>query len=170
MAEEAESYTDPYGVDNALDTAPPTYEPILTQIDVQADQRLTNPIYQFELLRNTATDEIMKLKTGVKYQDLEMLAGKYLSHINMVVNITWEDSRVMYLDCLMECDSLMRTKYKRDPIARVIVNNFIQVYQRSLIAAVDGSHQKYNTQMQGSYRTAEVIQPKPVGSRGLFNR
>ena len=146
----------PLLIKGAIDSGGPEAkiaEPILAQLDEWSRFTIMNLLYEFEVVDNPGSGQSEKRVKECNYPDIENAAGYALSHLNLLMNFTWEDRCVMILDWRNQFYKPLTYKYRRDKNARTIITALNGVYMRNTIGgSAGGSHQNFLWRYQGGMK------------------
>ena len=149
-------------VNSALDTVPrgQNMEPILAQTDEWSRNQTIALIYEWDEYQNENGETIRYVKK-IKYPELHQLSASALSHLNMMVNLTWEDSRAKLLTFWSESYKRIKELYDDNDEALEILRSIKDEYELKIMASVDGTQQHYASMYSGGKRTLDVTHHEP---------
>ena len=145
----------------AADMAP-TSEPKLTQLDPESREILLNLMYEHGFVRDEAMGGVTRVATGCNYPEIEGALAYAASHLNSVMNYTWEHGQamVMFFEGLFY--DPLSLFYEDDSKALRVLDTLHQMLMRGILGgSVGGSHQAYNVKMAGGFRTVETRRGEP---------
>jgi hypothetical protein len=147
MAEEARSEIDRNAVQNAMD-AGTTNEPILAHLDEWRKSLIMNGLYEYGVRENNS-GEPERVIIKHKYPELEPVAAYAISHINLILNLTWNHAVAIYMNWRHQYLSL-RKQYRDKKEALNILRAIDSVFTESLYGgSLEGSHQSYVWHLTG---------------------
>ena len=158
------SVIDDQAVRSAMDAVPhgsAGQEPILAQLDEWSRTQIISLIYNTTEIVDPNTGEKMRVITKIKYPELHELSGYALSHLNLMVNLTWEDSRAMLIDFWSGDYKRLKEMYYDNDEALYILRAIYNVFTRNVKAAVDGTQQDYASMYSGGKRELNVRHHRP---------
>jgi hypothetical protein len=150
MSDEIRTEVDRNVMQNALD-AGTTNEPVLAHLDEWRKSLIMNGLYKFGVRENeSGTPE--KVITEHKYPELEPVAAYAISHINLILNLTWNHAVAIYMNWRHQYLSL-RKQYRDKKEALNILRALDSVFTESLYGgSLEGSHQSYVWHLTGGKR------------------
>jgi hypothetical protein len=154
MSDEQRAEIDRNSVQSALD-AGPTNEPLLAHMDDWRKSLILdlNHVYNVETNSDGITERVI---SKIKYPDIENTGGVALSHINLILNLPWNQARAVYLNWRNRYLGL-RKKYRGKPDALTILRSLDEVYMSANFGgALDGSHQRYVWHTMGGGREIDI--------------
>jgi len=158
--EEDEQVQEPFLAQSALDSDITVGEPRIAQLDNIGDFRITRLLYKWADRLNPNTGEKERVPVDVRYPDIENALGTLLSHLNMVMNYTFEERCSQIISARKKIIAPLKFKYRRDNDALQILSTAEEIHRRNVIESGSGSHQAYIGRLMGAHRTVETIQPQ----------
>ena len=142
-------------VQSALDAAPDTAEPRLSMLDEWSRSVIMQGLYTFKVVDQDGV--LVKVVDECKYPDVERAAAFALSHLNMLVNYTWTESRAAIMGWRGRHYEPLRVKYRREQDALDVLAVLNSVFYRATIGgSSDGSHQRFISQLMGGNRKLTI--------------
>ena len=158
MSEQDVDVIEPLAVQSALDGQGGVQgEPVLAQLDEWSRYQVMQLLYEYGEAVNPETGMVEMRPVKCRYPDVENAAGYALSHHNLLMNMTWEESRSMILDWRGLYYKPLRYKYKRDEDAQTILTALDQVFGRNIIGGSgNGAHQNFLAKLVNTIREVTV--------------
>ncbi len=150
---------------SALDSDITVGEPRIAQLDNIGDFRITRLLYRWEIRKHPITEELEKVPVDVRYPDIENALGTLISHLNMVMNFSFEERCSMIISARKKIIAPLKFKYRRDADALQILSTAEEIHRRNVVESGSGSHQAYIGRLMGSHRTVETITPQEQQKR-----
>lgn len=158
--EESEMDYEPMMVQGAIDSygdRGQVLEPILAQLDDWSKYTVSNLLYEWKTIENPNTGKSVRVPVKCYYPDIENAMGFALSHHNLIMNFTWEESRALLLRWRGKLYRPLMYKYKRTANARTILTALDAIFERNVIGGSSGgSHQAFLWRMQGGFRGIQI--------------
>lgn len=148
---------DPNLIQSALDQGQAQFEPTLAQLDEWSKNTIMNLLYHWESVENPETGLSELRPTSIRYPDLFNAAGYALSHLNMIMNYKWAESRSILLGWRGGYYTPLKYKYRRDYDALTILRTLDAVFTRNnLGGSSEGTHQQFIETLMGAFKHIEV--------------
>lgn len=148
---------DPGLIQSALDQGTTPFEPMLAQLDEWSKNTIMHLLYRWEDVENPETGNKELRPIEILYPDLHNAAGYALSHLNMVMNYNWEESRAVLLGWRGGYLTPLQVKYRRDDDALTILNALDSVITRNILGGSSGgAHQTFLETLVGAIKTLRV--------------
>lgn len=148
---------DPNLISGAMDQGVREYEPTLPVLDEWAKNTVLHDIYEWGVVTNEETGKKELIPIRIKYKDIHTISGFALSHLNMNMNYTFEESRAALLSWRNGSFTPLYHKYKKNPEALAIIDAMDKVITRNIMGGSSGgSHQGFQEALVGSSRSIRV--------------
>lgn len=147
---------DPMLIQSALDQGQSLVEPTLAQLDEWSKNTIMRLLYKWDV-RDNEEGERELYASEIIYPDLHNTAGYALSHLNMVMNYSWAESRSVLLGWRGGYHRPLRYKYRRDNNAMTILRTLDAVFTRNILGgSSEGTHQTFLETMVGAFKKVTV--------------
>jgi len=159
LAKSEEYDYEPNLVQGAIDSygESPVTEPILAQLDEWSRYTIMTLLYEWDVVDNPHSGKKEKKAVSCRFPDIENALGYALSHHNLIVNFTWEESRSSILDWRGKFYRPLMYKYRRDNDAQTIITALDAVFVRNVMGgSAGGSHQGFLWRLQGGYKGIQI--------------
>jgi len=148
---------DPSLLSGALDQGVREFEPTLAQLDEWSKNTILHDVYTWADVLNKETQNVERVPVGIKYHDLHTVAGYALSHLNMNMNYSWEESRAALHSWRGGSFRPLFYKYKRNSEALNILDSLDKIITRNILGGSHGgSHQTFLETLVGAIKTLRV--------------